>query len=65
VLEYDSKSSGAEAYRSLAAELAMRLQSGSSPTPIAEAEIEGDPVKKSWSLKSLFAREKEKGRKRA
>ena len=28
VLEYDSKSSGAEAYRSLAAELATRVQSG-------------------------------------
>jgi chromosome partitioning protein len=64
VLEYDGKSAGAEAYRSLAAELAARVQLCANGAPIAESEIEADSARKSWSLKSLFAREKEKGRKR-
>ena len=66
VLEYDGKSSGAEAYRSLAAELIGRAAAkrGGAAVVGENAADEGDPPKKSWSLKSLFAREKEKGRKR-
>jgi chromosome partitioning protein len=63
VLEYDGKSSGAEAYRSLAAELAERVKMNcNGATAISDHDTD-DPAKKSWSLRSLFAREKEKGRK--
>jgi len=66
VLEYDGKSAGAEAYRSLAAELVERAAKGSRAGGPEGASAEDDEPagKKSWSLKSLFAREKEKGRKR-
>ena len=65
VLEYDGKSSGAEAYRSLAAELIGRAAAKSNGAIVAESDeaAESDQPRKSWSLKSLFAREKEKGRK--
>jgi chromosome partitioning protein len=66
VLEYDGKSSGAEAYRSLAAELIGRAATRPENAVVSEVTelAEADPPKKNWSLKSLFAREKEKGRKR-
>jgi chromosome partitioning protein len=65
VLEYDGKSSGAEAYRSLATELIGRAAAKTDRAIVLEesAQAETDPPKKNWSLKSLFAREKEKGRK--
>ncbi|MGA2409802.1 MAG: ParA family protein [Candidatus Binataceae bacterium] len=62
VIEYDAKSAGAEAYRGLAAELVERESRGAGAVTVANGSAE--PVNKSWSLKSLFAREKEKGRKR-
>jgi chromosome partitioning protein len=66
VLEYDGKSAGAEAYRSLAAELAERIKHGGKTDQASVPdEVEANHAKKSWSLKSLFAREKEKGRKPA
>jgi chromosome partitioning protein len=65
VIEYDAKSSGAEAYRSLAAELIERAEGGAGAMAMADAAGgDGEQVRKSWSLKSLFAREKERGRKR-
>jgi len=66
VLEYDAKSSGAEAYRSLAAELIGRNGAARDDTSMPDIETaEADLPKRNWSLKSLFAREKEKGRKPA
>jgi len=64
VLEYDGKSSGAEAYRSLAAELIGRRSANGNRAVVLEESksTEADLPKKNWSLKSLFAREKEKGR---
>jgi chromosome partitioning protein len=65
VLEYDGKSSGAEAYRSLAAELISRNRAGHEEAIVLEGNetFDADSPKKNWSLKSLFAREREKGRK--
>jgi chromosome partitioning protein len=65
VLEYDGKSSGAEAYRSLAAELIGRAAAERDGAIVLEqnAPAEAETPKKNWSLKNLFAREKEKGRK--
>jgi chromosome partitioning protein len=65
VLEYDAKSPGAEAYRSLAAELIGRAAAkGDGAITLEQSEqAEADQPKKSWSLKNLCAREKEKGRK--
>ena len=59
VLEYDPKSAGAEAYRNLAAEFLARLNG----TPVAKND-EGDeaPVRRSWSLRALFARDSERGK---
>jgi chromosome partitioning protein len=59
VLEYDPKSAGAEAYRNLAAELLARLNG----TTLAKND-EGDeaPARRSWSLRALFARDSERGK---
>jgi chromosome partitioning protein len=63
VLEYDSKSAGAEAYRALTAELLGRVgaadngTSDPAPTP-PTAQL----PKKSWSLRALFSRQEQKGR---
>jgi chromosome partitioning protein len=65
VLEYDSKSAGAEAYRSLAAELTERVKMNGAVPSVVATDLDDDSARKSWSLRSLFAREKEKGRKLA
>jgi chromosome partitioning protein len=66
VLEYDPKSAGAEAYRGLAAELVARSE-GRAETPNAsdgKREGAGEASKtKTWSLRALFARSEERGRK--
>jgi chromosome partitioning protein len=60
VLEYDPKSAGAEAYRNLAAELITRLEGGA-PAPKNEAR-DDLPARRSWSLRALFARDNERGK---
>jgi chromosome partitioning protein len=59
VIEYDSKSAGAEAYRALAEEIAERT--GDIPT-VATTPSPAEPSRKSWSLRSLFSRESERAR---
>src|SRR5262249_22466950 len=53
VLEYDSKSAGAEAYRLLAGELAQRV--GGAPAMLP-TEQSVEPTRKSWNLRALFGR---------
>jgi chromosome partitioning protein len=55
VIEYDSKSAGAQAYRDLAAEVLRRING----EPAEEETESTDPqaARKSWTLKALFARE--------
>jgi len=63
VIEYDNKSAGAEAYRALAAEVLQRvggLPSQPSPEP---ADSSDAPLRRSWSLRTLFSRDGERGRK--
>ncbi|HLW69480.1 MAG TPA: AAA family ATPase [Candidatus Binataceae bacterium] len=66
VMEYDSKSAGAEAYRGLADELIARVNaSGAKRGKSAESETareESGEKRKSWSLRALFARGEERGR---
>jgi chromosome partitioning protein len=59
VIEYDPKSAGAEAYQNLAAELVARLKGGTS-TPSEESA--DTPARRSWSLRALFARDNERGK---
>lgn len=54
VIEYDSKSAGAEAYRSLAEEVAQRA--GGSAAAM-KAELPAEPTRKSWNLRALFSRD--------
>lgn len=63
VLEYDPKSAGAEAYRNLTAELLARFDSfnGKAAAPKTE-DSEEVPVRRSWSLRALFARDNERGK---
>ncbi|MBV8357020.1 MAG: ParA family protein [Deltaproteobacteria bacterium] len=59
VIEYDSKSAGAEAYRSLADEVAQRAGG----VPIApKAELSVEQTRKSWNLRALFNRDSERVR---
>ena len=60
VLEYDPKSAGAEAYRNLATELLARL--GGNGTPAKPDDSDSARVRKSWSLRALFARDNERGK---
>jgi chromosome partitioning protein len=58
-LEYDPKSAGAEAYQSLVTELLSRFDGNAG----ARTEESDDvPVRRSWSLRALFARDNERGK---
>lgn len=59
VIEYDPKSAGAEAYQNLATELVARLKGGTSATSEESADA---PARRSWSLRALFARDNERGK---
>jgi chromosome partitioning protein len=59
VIEYDPKSAGAIAYRNLAAELVARLNGNDT----SKVEASDDtPARRSWSLRALFARDNERGK---
>ena len=61
VLEYDPKSAGAEAYRSLAKELVARVDGR--PAEAQEVRVEDNNAgRRSWSLRALFARDDERGK---
>jgi len=59
VIEYDSKSAGAEAYRSLAEEMAQRANGAPAAT---QAELPAEQTRKSWNLRALFSRDGERVR---
>jgi chromosome partitioning protein len=59
VIEYDNKSAGAEAYRSLAEEVA-RQADGAPAAP--QAEMSAEQARKSWNLRALFSRDGERTR---
>ena len=59
VLEYDPKSAGAEAYRNLATELLARLDGGATAPKRNDDEVS---ARRSWSLRALFARDNERGK---
>jgi chromosome partitioning protein len=59
VIEYDNKSAGAEAYRSLAEEVA-RQTDGAPAAP--QAELSAEQARKSWNLRALFSRDGERAR---
>jgi chromosome partitioning protein len=59
VIEYDNKSAGAEAYRSLAEEVA-RQADGAPAAP--QAELSAEQARKSWNLRALFSRDGERAR---
>jgi chromosome partitioning protein len=61
VIEYDPKSAGAIAYQNLAAELVARLNGGSTG-PMKPEESDEAPARRSWSLRALFARDNERGK---
>ena len=59
VIEYDPKSAGAIAYLNLAAELVARLNGNDT----SKIEANDDtPARRSWSLRALFARDNERGK---
>jgi len=62
-LEYDPKSAGADAYRGLAAELAARITGGPARSTMADNDQAEPANRKAWSLRALFARSDERGRK--
>jgi chromosome partitioning protein len=59
VIEYDNKSAGAEAYRSLAEEVA-RQADGAAAAP--QAELSAEQTRKSWNLRALFSRDSQRAR---
>jgi len=59
VIEYDPKSAGAIAYRNLAAELIARLNGNDTSKIDASDDA---PARRSWSLRALFARDNERGK---
>jgi hypothetical protein len=59
-LEYDPKSAGAEAYRNLAVELLARLDGKATAPRIDDSD--DMPARRSWSLRALFARDNERGK---
>jgi chromosome partitioning protein len=61
VIEYDAKSAGAEAYRALAAEI---IQRSGLPhlSPQETVEPPEEPMRKSWTLRTLFGRDQERAR---
>jgi len=66
VLEYDPKSAGAEAYGQLAAEILSRRGATAAESDVSRETSnasQGQAIRKSWSLRALFAREGERGRK--
>ncbi|MGH7932980.1 MAG: ParA family protein [Candidatus Binataceae bacterium] len=74
VIEYEGKSAGAEAYKALADELLSRNGVASNPAeclrytvdaaPEGKAQTAGKtPPRRSWSLRALFSRDDERGRK--
>jgi len=58
VMEYDSKSAGAEAYRALAGEMLQRA-GGTAPASPGPFPEQG---RKSWNLRALFSRESDRAR---
>ena len=70
VIEYDAKSAGADAYRALAAEVIARAEAARTGTDVSRETSEAASKleasgRKSWSLRALFSREGERGRKGA
>jgi chromosome partitioning protein len=61
VLEYDSKSAGADAYRALAKEVLARAGSAEA-SDVSRETSEDNPPRRSWSLRTLFAREADRGK---
>ncbi len=61
VIEYDAKSAGAEAYRALAAEIALRT-GATHISPQDPIEASGEQTRKSWNLRALFGRDNERVR---
>jgi chromosome partitioning protein len=59
VIEYDSKSAGAEAYRALAEEVEQRA--GGAPAA-PQAELSAEQNRRSWNLRALFSRDSERVR---
>ncbi len=60
VIEYDPKSAGSLAYQNLAAELIERLGGGGGAPPRDGSD--DAPARRSWSLRALFARDNERGK---
>ena len=57
VIEYDSKSAGAEAYKALAGEMLQRASGVS-----ASQELYPEQKRKSWNLRALFSRDGDRAR---
>ncbi len=62
VIEYDPKSAGAEAYRNLAAELIARIAGGGKTVPAPRDNPANGGAGRSWSLRAIFARDRERSR---